>query len=436
MKPRDSIVIRAVEGFGEVGDGHDIAATIARLAPELADGDIVVITSKIVSKSEGRVLAAVDREAAIDAETVRTVAITGATRIVETRQGLVMAAAGVDASNLAVGTIALLPVDPDESARLIRARLRKLTGRKVAVVVTDTAGRAWREGQVDMGIGAAGLLPLVDLRGNADTHGRILDATVTAVVDEIAAAADLVKGKTSHLPVATLTGLAHLVTDEDGPGARAVIRPAETDLFRLGTAEAIRAGSLGAVAARRSVRAFTDRAVEPELIATAVAAALTAPAPHHTTPFRFVRVEAVRQRLLDSMAEQWSSDLRSDGLDEAAVEGRVRRGDLLRTAPCLVVPCLVRDGSHHYPDQRRADAERRMFDLAAGAAIEGFLVQLTGLGLAACWVSSTLFCADVAASALDLPPGWEPLGAVAIGWPKNPVPPRGDLDPASAVLDR
>lgn len=428
--------IRAVPGFGAVGRGFDIAAAVVELDAELADGDVVVVTSKIVSKAEGRVQVATDREAAISAESVRLVAAVGETRIVETRHGLVMAAAGVDASNTDPGTVVLLPQDPDASARLIRDRIRELSGYRVAVVVTDTAGRAWREGQVDMAIGAAGILPLADLRGSTDPFGRVLDATITATADEVAAAADLVKGKTSGLPVAVVSGLEHLVTAEDGPGAAVIIRSAAADLFRLGTREALDAGRQSAVASRRSVREYAPAPVDPQLIADAVAAALTAPAPHHTKPFRFVQVVERREQLLADMEKQWRADLSADGLDEVAIAARVAKGDLLRRAPEVVVPCLVRDGAHTYPDERRSAAEARMFDLAAGAAIEGLLVQLSAMGLASCWVSSTLFCSAVAVAALDLPTDWEPLGAVAIGWPANPVAPRESIDPASTLLRR
>jgi coenzyme F420-0:L-glutamate ligase/coenzyme F420-1:gamma-L-glutamate ligase len=171
------------------------------------------------------------------------------TRIVENRLGIVAAAAGVDASNTPEGTVLLLPVDPDASARRLRAELGRRCGVNVAVVITDTLGRPWRQGQTDAAIGLAGLAPLLDLRGETDSAGRRLTATVTAVADEIAAAADLVKGKTSGCPVAVLRGLAHLVAaPADGrpprqeAGAADLIRPADRDMFRLGTAEAMAAG--------------------------------------------------------------------------------------------------------------------------------------------------------------------------------------------------
>ncbi len=251
MPTARSFEVFVLEGIGEVTAGDDLAEVIVQAATDasgsvgLRDGDILAVTSKIVSKAEGRVVHAADREQAIAAETVRVVATKqhpgGITRIVENRQGLVMAAAGVDASNAPDGTVLLLPVDPDASARALRESVRARTGLRVGVLITDTAGRAWREGQTDIAIGAAGVAVLDDLRGTADSFGRRLDATIAAVGDEIAGAAELVKGKTSGNPVAVVRGLGHLVAEEfggDAAGARLLQRASEADMFRLGSAEA------------------------------------------------------------------------------------------------------------------------------------------------------------------------------------------------------
>jgi len=254
-----SLEVFVLPGIGEIRAGDDLAAIILTAAGPtaalLADGDILAVTSKIVSKAEGRQVAATDRERMITAETVRVVATRahpgGVTRIVENRQGLVMAAAGVDASNVAAGNVLLLPVDPDASARALCAALRAATGLRLGVLITDTVGRPWRDGQTDITIGAAGVAVLDDLRGTADAHGRRLDVTVAAVADEIAGAADLIKGKTSGNPVAVVRGLAHLVVPIDAAdrGARRLLRDSASDMFRVGSAEAYADGYAAGLAA-------------------------------------------------------------------------------------------------------------------------------------------------------------------------------------------
>src|SRR5712691_10540540 len=395
------VTVVPVTGLPEITAGSDLAALIAEAVPDLREGDILVVTSKIVSKAEGRVVAA-SREQAIEAETVRVVARRGATTIAQTRHGLVLAAAGVDESNTAPGTVVLLPEDPDESARRIRKALH---------------GRA---GQTDSAIGAAGVLPLQDHRGEADTFGNILEVTVAAVADEIASAADLVKGKSRHVPVAVVRGLAGLVTEPDGPGARAIIRPADEDMFRFGSADV--------PLARRTIRAFTAEPVDAGAVRRAVATALTAPAPHHSEPWRFVILgtAGARSALLDATREAWIADLRRDGFTEQQIARRIRRGEPLRNAPLIVVPCLVTDAAHDYPDERRSRAEQAMFVVSMGAAVQNLLIALAVDGLGSAWISSTLFCQDVAARAMDLPAGWRPMGAIAVGRPAEQARPRPD----------
>jgi coenzyme F420-0:L-glutamate ligase/coenzyme F420-1:gamma-L-glutamate ligase len=424
-----ALTVIGVPGLPEIAAGADLAALISDAAGDLRDGDIVVVTSKVVSKAEGRVIRA-DREHAIDSEAVRVVARRGQTRIVETRHGLVLAAAGVDSSNTAPGTVVLLPEDPDGSARRLRKALTERRGVRVGVVVTDTMGRPWRTGQTDAAIGAAGLAPLRDHRGQADTFGNPLEVTVAAVGDEIAAAADLVKGKTTQVPVAIVRGLAELVTDADGPGAAALIRPAVDDMFRLGTADVLYA--------RRTVREFTAEPVDPAAVRRAIAAAVTAPAPHHSEPWRFAVVESERARtaLLDDMLAAWITDLRGDGFTPEQIARRVRRGEPLRRAPLIIVPCLFAEAAHAYQDQRRSAAERAMFTVAAGAAVQNLLVALAVEGLGSCWVSSALFCQPVAAAALGLPPGWEPMGSVGVGHPAAPPPERPSREPDRFMLTR
>jgi coenzyme F420-0:L-glutamate ligase/coenzyme F420-1:gamma-L-glutamate ligase len=240
------LTVFALEGIGEISPGDDLAWIIGEAAAGLLQsGDILAVTSKIVSKAEGRVLQAEDREQAITDETVRVVATRafpgGVTRIVENRLGIVAAAAGVDGSNTPEGTVLLLPVDPDASAARLREALETRFGLRLGVIITDTLGRAWREGQTDVAIGASGVQPLEDLRGTLDTQGRRLDVTAPAVGDEIASAADLVKRKSTGLPVAVVRGLEHLL-DANSPGARVLVRNGENDMFRLGTDEAYALG--------------------------------------------------------------------------------------------------------------------------------------------------------------------------------------------------
>ena len=429
MIGRSRSTVVPVTGLPEITAGSDLAALIAETAADVRDGDILVVTSKIVSKAEGRVVAG-PREQAIEAETARVVARRGATTIAQTRHGLVLAAAGVDESNTAPGSVVLLPEDPDESARRLRKALHARTGRTVGVVITDTMGRPWRAGQTDNAIGAAGVAPVRDYRGEADTFGNILEVTVAAVADEIAAAADLVKGKSRGVPVAVVRGLADLVTEQDGPGARELIRPAEEDMFRFGSADV--------PLARRTIRAFTGEPVDAAVIRRAVATALTAPAPHHSQPWRFVILEtaAARAALLDAMREAWTADLRRDGFTEEQITRRLRRGDVLRLAPLIVVPCLVTDAAHDYPDERRNRSEQAMFVVSMGAAVQNLLIALAVEGLGSAWISSTLFCQDVAARAMDLPGGWRPMGAVAVGHPAEQARPRPPRDPADFLLAR
>ncbi|GAA2802890.1 coenzyme F420-0:L-glutamate ligase [Kribbella solani] len=241
---RKHLEIFPVTGLPEVVAGQDLAALIAD-GTDLRDGDVVSVTSKIVSKAEGRLTYGTRREA-VDAELVRVVAHRGDTRIVQTRHGLVMAAAGTDTSNTAPGTVLLLPVDPDASARQLRAALKERYDVNVGIVITDTLGRPWRNGQTDLAIGAAGVRVVEDLRGTTDSHGNVLSVTEPALADEIASASELVKGKADGVPVAVLRGLddAVLAVGEHGPGARALVRDAERDMFSLGTREAARAAVL------------------------------------------------------------------------------------------------------------------------------------------------------------------------------------------------
>jgi len=243
----------ALGGIAEVTADDDLGAALAAAAPpDLADGDVLVVSQKVVSKAEGRVVRLRDvspsvRAARLGSELGKdpravevvlgeSVAVVRAVRgvlIVRTRHGFVCANAGVDASNApGEDALVLLPVDPDESARALRARVRELRGVAPAVVVADSFGRAWRRGQCDVAIGCAGLLALDDWTGRVDNEGRELRATQIAVADEAAAAADLARAKDSREPAVLVRGLERFVSADDGPGAVAgLVRAAEDDLF-------------------------------------------------------------------------------------------------------------------------------------------------------------------------------------------------------------
>jgi len=240
------LAIMPITGLGDVRPGDDLADLIARAAPWLVDGDVLVVTSKIVSKAEGA-LAAVPpeegpdrdeaRAGALAAETARVVARRGPTSIVATRHGFVMAAAGIDASNVDPDHLVLLPKDPDASARALRSELRDRYGLDVVVIISDTMGRPWRNGLTDVALGLAGLDAIRDYRGERDAYGNDLQITQMSPVDELAGAAELVKGKYDQVPVAVVRGL-RITGTPDGEGASILVRSADTDMFSLGTAEA------------------------------------------------------------------------------------------------------------------------------------------------------------------------------------------------------
>jgi coenzyme F420-0:L-glutamate ligase/coenzyme F420-1:gamma-L-glutamate ligase len=251
-----------IEGLPDIVPGVDLASVLAvplRTAG-LADGDVVVVTSKIVSKSEGRLVPGTDRAAAVAAETVRVVARRGDLVIAETRHGFVCANAGVDASNLEDGVLALLPEDPDRSAAALLEALEDSLGlERLGVVITDTFGRAWRTGLVNVAIGCAGLPAVIDLRGRTDHHGRLLEATIVAYADEIAAASGLVMAKDARVPVAIVRGLA---PPDAPPGpATDLIRPPDEDLFRTSPLEALRAAPASAFAPGEVPRATLEEAI-------------------------------------------------------------------------------------------------------------------------------------------------------------------------------
>ena len=244
------ISIFAPGGIGEVVADTDLATAILAAAADdpcgpLQDGDIVVVTSKIVSKAEGRIEPASQRAELITSESRRTVARRGETRIVRTHGGLTMAAAGVDTSNVSAESILLLPRDPDASAAALRQQLVAATGLRLGVIISDTAGRPWRMGQTDHAIGVSGIQALQSYVGAKDAYDNELQVTVMAVADELAAAADLVKGKLRGRPFAVVRGLGSLVGEADS-SARELLRDPAKDMFSFGSQEAVLAAVLAA----------------------------------------------------------------------------------------------------------------------------------------------------------------------------------------------
>lgn len=419
----------------------------------ITDGDIVVITSKVVAKAEGRVVKAAHRDEVIDEHSVRVVATKqtprGVTKIVQTEHGLVLAAAGIDASNTDVGTVVLLPADPDATAAALHAHIQRDLQVTAGVVVTDTMGRPWRMGVTDVAIGACGLQVLDDFTGRVDEFGNTLEMTVVAIADEIAAAAELAGGKLAGAPLAVVRGLSKHVLEQHRDGlssARDLVRPLNEDLFSLGTNEAMDIGAKTAVARRRTIRQFSDQPVDPMAIDCAIADALLAPAPHHTEPFRFIVLRnddathaQRRTQLLDRMRDAWITDLTDlDHKSPDEIERRVARGDILRSAPVVVIPIVDMDaGAHTYSDDRRNAAERDMFLVAGGAAVENFMIRLAAEGLGSAWISSTIFTPHIVRKSFNLGSRAIPLGAVAIGHPRQPArdrPPRSVKDYVIPVI--
>jgi coenzyme F420-0:L-glutamate ligase/coenzyme F420-1:gamma-L-glutamate ligase len=421
-----------VPGLPEVRPGDDLvqmlAAGLRASGLQLRDGDVLAVTQKIVSKAEGRVVseASANKAEWVARETRRVVARRDDLVIAETRHGFVCANAGVDASNVAEGFLSLLPEDPDGTAERIREGLAREFGASVGVVITDTFGRAWRQGLVNVAIGCAGLPPVIDLRGHKDAVGRMLEVTVVALADEVAAASGLVMGKADGVPAAIVRGLAVDRLDEPPGPASGLVRPREEDLFPESPLQALHS--------RRSVRTFGPGPVSRDALREAVRAACAAPSPHHTRPWLFVALDSdpARRRLRAALTGAWSADLRHDGIPEPVIEQRLERSEaLLGGAPVLIVPLVKLQGARAYPDVERSTAERERYFLSAGAAIQNLMQALHAQGLASCWVSSTLFCKAETLEALRLGEEWIPLGAVAVGQPPEGAPgptPLPDVD--------
>jgi dehydro coenzyme F420 reductase / coenzyme F420-0:L-glutamate ligase / coenzyme F420-1:gamma-L-glutamate ligase len=420
-----TVQVLPVPGIPEVRPGDDLVAILipALVRAGARPGDVIAVTQKIVSKAEGRVVteAGGDRAAWVERESVRVVARRDDVVIAQTRHGFVCANAGVDASNVEPGLLTLLPEDPDGSAERLRKGLAEAIGGDLAVVITDTFGRTWRRGVVNVAIGCAGLPALVDLRGTVDHTGRTLEATVVALADEVAAASGLVMGKAARIPVAIVRGVER--TEAPDAPASELVRPREEDLFRE--------SPLVSISARRTIRSFASGDVPPAVVAEAVRAACTAPSPHHARPWRFTALTSApaKRALLGALADAWRRDLGRDGVPSERIERRIARSDaILGTAPVLIVPWVTLASSQAYADAERARAERDMFLLSAGAAVQNLLLALHAQGYGSAWLASTLFCQEETRAVLGVSREWAALGTVAVG----PMP-DGALDPRPAI---
>jgi coenzyme F420-0:L-glutamate ligase / coenzyme F420-1:gamma-L-glutamate ligase len=383
-----TLEIIPLEGLPEVEPGDDLAALLEpSLASHRADeGDVIAVTQKIVSKSEGRIVPGRERASWVDRESVGVVARRGDLLITRTRHGFVCANAGVDASNVREGFLTLLPEDPDASAERLQKELSARLGlTRLGVVITDTFGRPWREGVVDVAIGCAGLPPLIDLRGTADDHGTTLEATVVALADAVAAASGLVMTKTARVPAALVRGLDAAIGDTPAGPARALVRARADDLFWE--------SALVAASVANANATFGPGDVPPSLVEEAVRAASGVP-PAGGWTFVVLTSAAARRRLLSVVGDA---------------------GDALRSAPMLIVPCVRVAGGQTSAPQTSAPRTETSILLAAGAAIRTLVIALHAQGLGSWWEPDLRLDGDGVRAALELGADRRPLGIVAVG---------------------
>jgi coenzyme F420-0:L-glutamate ligase / coenzyme F420-1:gamma-L-glutamate ligase len=374
-----TVEVVPLDGLSEVVPGDDLAAI---LVPRLHDlglrsGDVVAVTQKVVSKAEGRLAAAADRDAVVAAETVRVVARRGELLIAETRHGLICANAGVDASNLEEGVLSLLPRDPDASAARLREALAAALGVDAAVVITDTFGRPWREGVVNVAIGCAGLPALLDLRGLPDHHGRVMDTTVVALADEVAAASGLVMTKAARVPVAIVRGVDR--AGAQNSVARDLVRAPADDLFRESPLQAVQSLE----AARRFGPGRVPRAAVEEAVRAAVAAG-------RAPGWLFVAVDSPTGR--------------------RRVRAALATDRIPATAALLLIPCAPTEGTD---------------PLGSGRTVQDVLLALRAQGVASMWTATTPTEGRAILGGLELGARPFPLGVVAAG----PMPEGGASPP-------
>ncbi|HYG70770.1 MAG TPA: coenzyme F420-0:L-glutamate ligase [Actinomycetota bacterium] len=386
-----SVEIFPVGGLPEFGDGDDLAGTLADAVASLGPraGDVLAVTQKVVSKAEGRIVRSDDARAHavwVERETRRVVARRGDLVIAETRHGLVCANAGVDASNVANGWLTLLPEDPDASAETIRAVLVERFGAGLGVVITDTFGRPWREGLVNVAIGCAGLPAAVDLRGSRDHHGRVLDATVVALADEIAAASGLVMTKAARVPAALVRGV-DVPPGVPASAATSLVREVGDDLFRE--------SPLWAVASTRDLDAFGAGEVPRDVLVEAMRAV----APRGVA-FVAATSDAARARV--------RAAIRDDGARA-----------LVATAVAALVPSTTFDGDDALVE--------------GGRAVGRLAIALHAQGVGSAWIPRSHVDVELIRSTGD-DVGSRPLGVLALGRTRTEAAsPRPPSDPSAPL---
>lgn len=392
-----SVEVIPLQGIPEIGPGDDLGAIVGRALSEarvqLRDGDVVAVTQKVVSKAEGRVVPERPEGKAswVAKETRRVVARRGDLVIAETRHGLVCANAGVDASNVADGYLTLLPEDPDRSAEGIRATLSSSSGAEVAVVITDTFGRPWRQGLVNVAIGCAGLPSLVDLRGTKDAVGRVLEATVQALADEVAAASGLVMGKADGVPAAVIRGVR-----AEGPAlpASALVRPAEEDLFRESLLESL--------LSRSETTRLGPGEVGPDIVQEALLAGATALRAGDEQ--LWILLEVARGRARKRLA--------------GATENEAAQ--ILESAPVVVLG-FAGPPTSSAAGETWSEPARDAAILSAGAALQNVALAFHALGLASCWIPPNRFRSSEVRDVFGMAARRVLMGAVVAGWPLTPA---------------
>jgi len=358
--------------------------------------------------------------------------------IVAHKLGLVMANAGIDLSNVEQaaddGMALLLPEDPDGTCRQLCAELQAATGARVGVIISDSHGRAFRNGTVGVALGAAGITALQDLRGMPDLYHRPLQSTEVGFADEIASAASLLMGQADEgRPIVLARGILNAI---GGGCAADLVRSKELDLFR----SVPRAAILQAITERRSIRRYTCAPVVDTIIDQILQAAVSAPSAHNRQPWRFVVLKSARSKelLAKAMAKRLHEDRRRDGDPLDLIEADVSRSIARITgAPIVITVCLTKEGMDSYPDVKRAEAEHLMVVQSTAMAMQNILLSAHGAGLGASIMCAPLFCQDTVRVTLELPMRWEPQALITLGFPANAGKPyrRRPLDDVVRILE-